>query len=47
VPELTEELQDIIDRLFDLLPIMRAYVEHPGFEGHFSLKNVAPAVVHC
>jgi hypothetical protein len=45
VPELAEELQSIIDRLFDLLPIMRAYVQHPGFEGRFGLKNVAPAVV--
>jgi len=45
VPDLAEELQSIIDRLFDLLPVMRAHVRHPGFEGHFSLKNVAPALV--
>jgi hypothetical protein len=45
VPELADELQSIIDRLFDLLPVMRAQVRHPGFEGHFSLKNVAPALV--
>jgi predicted RecB family nuclease len=45
VPELAEDLQSIIDRLFDLLPIMRKYVRHPGFEGRFSLKNVAPAMV--
>jgi hypothetical protein len=45
VPELAEELQSIIDRLFDLLPIMRAHVQHPGFEGRYSLKDVAPAVV--
>jgi hypothetical protein len=45
VPELADELEDIIDRLFDPLPILRAHVQHPGFEGSFSLKNVAPAVV--
>jgi predicted RecB family nuclease len=45
VPDLAEELQSIIDRLFDLLPVMREHVRHPRFEGHFSLKNVAPALV--
>jgi len=45
VPELAEELQSVIDRLVDLLPIVRKHVEHPGFGGSYSLKNVAPAVV--
>ncbi len=45
VPELAGELQSVIDRLVDLLPIVRRHVEHPGFEGHYSLKNVAPTVV--
>ena len=45
VPRLAGELQDIIDRLFDLLPVVRAHVEHPGFEGRFGLKRVAPALV--
>ena len=45
VPDLAEELESIIDRLFDLLPVMRAHIRHPGFEGRFSLKNVAPALV--
>ncbi len=45
VPELAEELGDIIERLVDLLPIMRTYVAHPGFGGRFGLKRVAPIVV--
>jgi predicted RecB family nuclease len=45
VPRLAGELQNIIDRLFDLLPVVRAYVQHPGFEGRFGLKHVAPALV--
>ena len=45
VPELAEELGVIIERLVDLLPIMRAYVSHPGFGGRFGLKRVAPVVV--
>ena len=28
VPRLAGELQNIIDRLFDLLPVVRAYVQH-------------------
>lgn len=45
VPELAEDLEDIIARVVDLLPIVRAYVYHPDFEGRFSLKKVAPALV--
>ena len=45
VPELAEDLEDIIDRVVDLLPIVRAYVYHPDFRGSFSLKRVAPALV--
>ena len=45
VPALAGEIQGVIDRLFDLLPVVRAHVEHPGFEGRFGLKNVAPVVV--
>jgi hypothetical protein len=45
VPELAGDLQGVIDRLVDLLPIVRRHVAHPGFEGHYSLKNVAPTVV--
>jgi hypothetical protein len=45
VPELAEELGDVIARIVDLLPIVRAYVYHPDFGGRFSLKKVAPALV--
>jgi len=45
VPELAEELEDIIGRVVDLLPIVRAHVYHPDFAGRFSLKRVAPALV--
>jgi hypothetical protein len=45
VPELAKELERVIERLVDLLPIVRAHVDHPGFEGRFSLKKVAPALV--
>ena len=45
VPALATELRDIAARLVDLLPIVRAYVYHPAFNGSFSLKTVAPALV--
>jgi hypothetical protein len=45
VPELADDLEDIIGRVVDLLPIVRAYVYHPDFGGRFSLKRVAPALV--
>lgn len=45
VPELAHELEEIIERIVDLLPIVRAFVYHPEFRGGFSLKKVAPALV--
>jgi hypothetical protein len=45
VPDQAEALQSIIDRLVDLLPIVRDHVEHPGFEGSYGLKHVAPTLV--
>jgi predicted RecB family nuclease len=45
VPELAGELESIIARVVDLLPMVRAYVYHPDFRGRFSLKKVAPALV--
>jgi predicted RecB family nuclease len=45
VPELAGELEDIIGRVVDLLPIVREHVYHPDFGGRFSLKRVAPALV--
>lgn len=45
VPELAGELLGIIDRLVDLLPLVRQHVYHPEFNGSFGLKSVAPALV--
>ena len=45
VPELARELGDVIDRLVDLLPIVRAHVDHPAFGGRYGLKSVAPVLV--
>jgi predicted RecB family nuclease len=45
VPKLAGELDDVISRLADLLPIVRQNVYHPDFGGSFSLKSVLPALV--
>lgn len=45
VPAQRKSLRDVVDRLVDLLPIVRDHVYHPGFGGSFSLKTVTPALV--
>jgi predicted RecB family nuclease len=45
MPDLRERLLSVINRLRDLLPIVRRYVSHPQFLGSYSLKTVAPALV--
>jgi predicted RecB family nuclease len=45
LPEHAERINAIQDRLFDLLPIVREHVYHPGFAGSYSIKSVLPAVV--
>jgi predicted RecB family nuclease len=45
VPGKRRALQGVIDRLVDLLPVVRDHVYHPDFGGSFSLKAVAPALV--
>jgi len=45
VPEAAEELESVLDRMVDLLPIVRDHVYHPGFRGSFSLKRVLPALI--
>jgi predicted RecB family nuclease len=45
LPQLAGELDDVLTRLVDLLPIVRDHVYHPDFGGSFSLKRVAPALV--
>ena len=44
-PELADELESIMARLVDLLPIVRAHFYHPDLLGSFSIKRVAPALV--
>jgi predicted RecB family nuclease len=45
LPTLAEPLRSIVDRLVDLLPVIRNHVYHPDFNGSFSLKSVLPALV--
>jgi predicted RecB family nuclease len=44
-PDLSERLLGVIDRICDLLPILRTHVTHPEFLGSYSIKAVAPALV--
>ena len=43
-PELAAPLDALRARLLDLLPVLRRSVYHPGFQGSFSLKRVAPVL---
>ncbi len=45
VPERSESLASIEDRLFDLLTVLRNGYYHPDFRGSFSIKNVLPVLV--
>jgi len=45
LPHLASELDDVLTRLVDLLPVVRDHVYHPDFGGSFSLKSVLPALV--
>ena len=44
-PELREKLQNIINRLFDLLQPIRTHYFHRDLQGSYSIKNVLPTVV--
>lgn len=44
-PDLASQLESIVHRLRDLLPVIRTHVYHPDFRCSFSLKSVAPALV--
>jgi len=44
VPKYSEELGQIIDKLVDLNPVVKANVKHYAFKGSYSLKSVAPAL---
>lgn len=43
VPDLANAIEGILDRLVDLLPIVRGHVYHPEMNGSFSIKAVGPA----
>lgn len=45
IPKLRPEIERVIERLWDLLPVIRAHYYHPGFNGSFSMKSVLPALV--
>ena len=43
-PDLEDQLCTIVDRLKDLLPVVRSHIYHKDFKGKFSIKYVAPAL---
>jgi hypothetical protein len=43
-PDLTDSLQAIVNRLTDLLPIVREYYYHPEMLGSWSIKTVLPTI---
>ena len=45
LPQYTDRLQALRDRMVDLLGIVRANVRHPDFRGSYSLKSVLPVLV--
>jgi Domain of unknown function(DUF2779) len=42
--DLADRLTAVLDRIVDLLPIVRNHVVHPAFRGSYSMKSVAPVV---
>ncbi len=44
LPDRADALRTVEARLFDLLPLVRDSVYHPGFRGSFSIKTVLPAL---
>lgn len=45
MPSKARALRALVDRLVDLLPVVRDHVYHPAFGGGFGLKVVLPALV--
>lgn len=43
-PEHTALLQEYVDRLIDLLPIVKEHFYHPEMRGSFSIKKVLPVI---
>ena len=44
-PVYSDSLYAILDRLWDLLPVLREHYYHPDFHGSFSIKKVLPILV--
>jgi CRISPR/Cas system-associated exonuclease Cas4 (RecB family) len=44
-PDLAVALQEILDRIKDLLVVIQDHVYHPDFRGSYSIKKVLPALV--
>lgn len=44
-PELREKIENLTNRLVDPLPIFQNYIYDPKFNGTFSIKTVAPALL--
>ncbi len=45
LPSLRQELQRLLNRLWDLFDVVRDHYYHPAFKGSYSIKSVLPAVV--
>ncbi|MDH3413808.1 MAG: DUF2779 domain-containing protein, partial [Gammaproteobacteria bacterium] len=45
LPDLAPELLALLDRIWDLHPVIKNNYYHPQFRGSFSIKKVLPAVV--
>jgi CRISPR/Cas system-associated exonuclease Cas4 (RecB family) len=45
VPHLSDELNELLARIVDLLKLVRAHCYHPEFHGSFSIKSVLSALV--
>lgn len=45
LPQYAPQIEDLLKRLIDLLPIVRNHTYHPGYAGSFSIKKVLPVWV--
>lgn len=46
-PEFKSTFNEIVNRLWDLLAVIKRHYYHPAFCGSYSIKSVLPAVVPC
>lgn len=45
LPNLSQQIDGVVQRIDDLLPVVRDNVYHPDFGGSFSIKTVLPALL--